>query len=150
MNIVMVSRDLNAQKRSEAQLLNLAETLKQRIAERTGQLAEANQRLVAEIAERERADARLQLLQLMKVLPCTPPSSKSRSRKHFRWSRPPRRTGDWRKGMCSEKSCCESASRDCATPRQKHFAFSTFCNSSIPGRRRAIHLAGRSGKNIKN
>jgi NADPH:quinone reductase-like Zn-dependent oxidoreductase len=80
----------------------------------------------------------------------TPPSSKSRSRKHFRWSRPPRRTSDWRKGMCSEKSCCESASRDCATPRQKHFAFSTFCNSSIPGRCRAIHLAGRSGKNIKN
>ena len=61
-----------------------------------------------------------------------------------------RRTSDWRKSMCSEKSCCESAGRDCATPRQKHFAFSTFCNSSIPGRCRAIHLAGRSGKNIKN
>jgi PAS domain S-box-containing protein len=64
MNIATVSRDLTAQKRSEAQSLNLAEILEERVAERTVELAEANQRLVAEIAERERADVRLQLLQL--------------------------------------------------------------------------------------
>ena len=38
--------------------------LEQRVTERTAQLAEANQKLVAEIAEREISDARLQLLQL--------------------------------------------------------------------------------------
>ena len=64
MDIATVSRDLTAQKRSEAELLNLADTLEHRVAERTAELAEANQRLVAEIAERERSDARLQLLQL--------------------------------------------------------------------------------------
>lgn len=64
MNIATVSRDLTAQEQSEALLLNLAEMLEQRVAQRTAELAEANQRLVAEIAERERSDARLQLLQL--------------------------------------------------------------------------------------
>jgi signal transduction histidine kinase len=64
MNIATVSRDLSAQKYSEAQLLNLAKMLEQRVAERTLELAEANQKLVAEIAERERSDACLQLLQL--------------------------------------------------------------------------------------
>jgi PAS domain S-box-containing protein len=64
MAIATVSRDLTAQKRSEAELLNLADMLEHRVAERTAELAEANQRLVAEIAERERSDARLQLLQL--------------------------------------------------------------------------------------
>ena len=64
MDIATVSRDLTAQKRSEAELLNLADTLEHRVAERTVELAESNQRLVAEIAERERSDARLQLLQL--------------------------------------------------------------------------------------
>jgi C4-dicarboxylate-specific signal transduction histidine kinase len=63
-NTATVSRDLTAQKRSEAQLLHLAEMLEQRVAERTGELAQANQRLVAEIAERERSDARVQQLQL--------------------------------------------------------------------------------------
>jgi signal transduction histidine kinase len=63
MNIATVGRDLTAQKLSEAQLLNLAEMLEQRVADRTAELAEANQRLIAEIAEREHADARLQLLQ---------------------------------------------------------------------------------------
>jgi C4-dicarboxylate-specific signal transduction histidine kinase len=59
-----VSRDLTAPKRLEAQLRQLAEMLEQRVAERTTELAEANQRLVAEIAERERSDARVQQLQL--------------------------------------------------------------------------------------
>jgi signal transduction histidine kinase len=64
MNSATVSRDLTAQKRSEAQLLHLAEMLEQRVAERTAELAQANQRLVAEIAGRERSDARVQQLQL--------------------------------------------------------------------------------------
>jgi signal transduction histidine kinase len=64
MNIATVSRNLTAQKNSETQLLKFAQTLNQRVAERTAELAETNQRLVAEIAERERSDARLQLLQL--------------------------------------------------------------------------------------
>jgi PAS domain S-box-containing protein len=64
MDIATVSRDLTAQKRSEAELLNLADMLEHRVAERTAELAESNQRLVAEIAERERSDTRLQLLQL--------------------------------------------------------------------------------------
>jgi C4-dicarboxylate-specific signal transduction histidine kinase len=64
MNIAIVCRDLTAQKESEAQLLHLAEMLEHRVAERTAELAEANQRLIAEIAERERSDARAQQLQL--------------------------------------------------------------------------------------
>jgi two-component system, LuxR family, sensor kinase FixL len=64
MNAATVSRDLTAQKGSEAQLLHLAEMLEHRVAERTAELAEANQQLVAEIAERERSDARAQQLQL--------------------------------------------------------------------------------------
>lgn len=64
MNIATVSRNLTAQKNSEAQLLKFAQILEQRVAERTAELAETNQKLVAEIAERERSDARLQLLQL--------------------------------------------------------------------------------------
>jgi PAS domain S-box-containing protein len=63
MNMAIVGRDLTAQKRSEAELLSLAQTLEQRVTERTAELAKANQRLVSEIIERERADARLQLLQ---------------------------------------------------------------------------------------
>ena len=54
----------NSQKRSEAELSNLAAMLDHRVIERTAELAEANQRLGAEISKRERSDARLQLLQL--------------------------------------------------------------------------------------
>jgi PAS domain S-box-containing protein len=64
MNIATVSRDLRVQKRSEAQLRHLTEVLEQRVTVRTLELAQANKRLVAEIAERERTDARLQRLQL--------------------------------------------------------------------------------------
>jgi two-component system, LuxR family, sensor kinase FixL len=63
-NIAALSRDLRAQKVTEAELRRLNETLEQRVAERTSELADANNRLVMEIAERERADARLQELQL--------------------------------------------------------------------------------------
>src|ERR1700733_3158195 len=64
MDIATVSRDLTAQKRSEAELLNLADMLEHRVAGRTAELAAANQRLVAEIVKRERSDPRLQLLRL--------------------------------------------------------------------------------------
>jgi PAS domain S-box-containing protein len=64
MNIATVSRDLTAQKRSEQALRSLNSSLEQRVVERTAQLADANEKLMAEITERERADARLQELQL--------------------------------------------------------------------------------------
>ncbi|MDB5361163.1 MAG: domain S-box-containing protein [Rhodospirillales bacterium] len=63
-NIATVSRDLTAQKRSEAELHSLNETLEQRVAERTAELTEANQQLVTQITERARTDARLEELQL--------------------------------------------------------------------------------------
>ena len=64
MNIATVSTDLRVQKRSEAELRDLNDTLEQRVAERTAELAKANEWLLAEKTERERADARLQELQL--------------------------------------------------------------------------------------
>ena len=57
MNIATVSRDLRAQKQSEAELRHLNETLERRVSERTTELADTNEKLVGEIAERERADA---------------------------------------------------------------------------------------------
>jgi signal transduction histidine kinase len=60
MNVATVSRDLT--KRYETELRQLNETLEQRVFERTGELAEANERLVTETADRVRADARLQEL----------------------------------------------------------------------------------------
>jgi PAS domain S-box-containing protein len=64
MNIASVSRDLTAQKRSEAGQRHLAETLEHSVAERTAELAEANGRLRAQMIERERTDVRMQKLQL--------------------------------------------------------------------------------------
>ena len=64
MSIATVSRDLTAQKRSEGELRHLNETLEQRVVERTAELAEANDRLQAQMIERERADIRLQEVQL--------------------------------------------------------------------------------------
>jgi len=64
MNMATVSRDLTAQKRSEAGQRHLAETLEHSVAERTAELAEANDRLRAQMIERERTDVRLQKLQL--------------------------------------------------------------------------------------
>src|ERR1700730_1319450 len=63
MNIATVSRDLTAQKDSEAALRHLNETLERRVEERTFELADANRRLLAESLEREQADLRFQKLQ---------------------------------------------------------------------------------------
>jgi signal transduction histidine kinase len=63
MNVATVSRDLSAQKISEATLRHLNETLERRVEERTSELADANRRLLAEKLEREQADLRFQKLQ---------------------------------------------------------------------------------------
>jgi PAS domain S-box-containing protein len=63
MNIATVSRDLTAQRMSEAELRDLNETLEQRVLERTNELAESNDKLVTEMIEHDRADARSQDLQ---------------------------------------------------------------------------------------
>src|ERR1700730_1709736 len=63
MNVATVSRDLSAQKHSEATLHHLNENLDRRVMERTFELADANGRLVAEKLERAQADLRLQKLQ---------------------------------------------------------------------------------------
>jgi two-component system, LuxR family, sensor kinase FixL len=64
MNIAAICRDLTTQNRSEAELRHLNETLEQRVAARTRELADANLKLVAESIERRRMDARMQKLQL--------------------------------------------------------------------------------------
>jgi PAS domain S-box-containing protein len=63
MNVAAVSRDLSAQKNSEAELRHLNETLERRVEERTFELAEANKRLVGEKLELAQADLRFQKLQ---------------------------------------------------------------------------------------
>jgi PAS domain S-box-containing protein len=63
MNIATVSRDLSAQKHSEAALHHLNDNLERRVEERTSELANANKRLIAEKLERAQADFRLQKLQ---------------------------------------------------------------------------------------
>jgi len=64
LNLATVSRDLRAQKQAEAELRRLNESLEQRVSERTIQLGQAHEKLVAEISERQHADARLQEAQL--------------------------------------------------------------------------------------
>ena len=64
MNLAAVGRDLRAQKRLEAELRRLNELLERRVAKRTTELAEAIERLTIEAAERGRADAKAQELQL--------------------------------------------------------------------------------------
>ena len=64
MNMATVSRDLRGQKKLEADLRRLNESLEQRVVERTSELAEALERLTVEALERGRADARAQQLQL--------------------------------------------------------------------------------------
>src|SRR6202171_3622966 len=63
MNVATVSRDLSAQKNSEATLHHLNERLQRRVEERTFELAEANKRLVAEKLGRAQIDLRFQKLQ---------------------------------------------------------------------------------------
>lgn len=63
MNVATVSRDLSAQKNSEATLHHLNVDLERRVEERTFELAEANKQLVAEKLERAQIDLRFQKLQ---------------------------------------------------------------------------------------
>jgi PAS domain S-box-containing protein len=60
-----IARDITDQKRAEATLRDLNENLEQRVADRTRELAEANNRLLTETAERERTEA--ELLQARKM-----------------------------------------------------------------------------------
>ena len=60
-----IARDVTDQKRAEATLRDLNENLELRVAERTRELAEANNRLLTETAERERTEA--DLLQARKM-----------------------------------------------------------------------------------
>src|SRR5258705_1418086 len=63
MNVATVRRDLTAQKKSEAAVRQLNESLERRVEERSFELADANKRLLAERLEREQADLRFQKLQ---------------------------------------------------------------------------------------
>ncbi|HAP10051.1 MAG: hypothetical protein CL533_18770 [Afipia sp.] len=62
-NMATVGRDLRHQKKLEGDLRGLNESLEQRVAERTSELAEALERLTLEAEERLRADVRAQQLQ---------------------------------------------------------------------------------------
>lgn len=59
---------LAERERAEKRLRELADTLEQKVGERTRDLANANDRLTAEIAERERAEARLIQAQKMEAI----------------------------------------------------------------------------------
>ncbi len=63
-NMATVSRDLRDQKKLEADLRRLNESLELRVTERTSELADALQKLTFEALKRARADARVQELQL--------------------------------------------------------------------------------------
>lgn len=59
---------LAGRERARAELRKLADTLEAKVIERTAELAAANDRLMAEIAERERAEARLLQAQKMEAV----------------------------------------------------------------------------------
>ncbi|ADG12397.1 hybrid sensor histidine kinase/response regulator [Caulobacter segnis] len=63
-----VSLDITARKAAEMQLRLLNETLEQRIADSIGELRRANERLLAEISEREQAQAALVQAQKMDAI----------------------------------------------------------------------------------
>ncbi|RRN62069.1 ATP-binding protein [Caulobacter sp. 602-1] len=63
-----ISLDITARKTAEAELRLLNETLEQRIAESVGELQRANERLLAEISEREQAQAALVQAQKMDAI----------------------------------------------------------------------------------
>ncbi|HTJ57193.1 MAG TPA: response regulator [Devosiaceae bacterium] len=64
MSMATVSRDLRPQRRVEAELRTLNDTLEQRVLDGVAGLALANRKLKAAIAERRRADARVREVQL--------------------------------------------------------------------------------------
>jgi len=64
----LAAEHLAERDRAEKQLRELADTLEQKVAERTRDLAAANDRLTAEIAERERAETRLVQAQKMEAI----------------------------------------------------------------------------------
>jgi PAS domain S-box-containing protein len=59
LNIAAVCRDLRAQRKSGFDLRHLNESLESKVDQRTGELADANRKLVARMEEHERLDARL-------------------------------------------------------------------------------------------
>jgi PAS domain S-box-containing protein len=63
-----VARDITERKAAEAALRDLNENLEARVAARTRELAAANERLMTEVAERERTEAELQQAQKMEVV----------------------------------------------------------------------------------
>jgi PAS domain S-box-containing protein len=64
LNIAAVARDLRAQKKSESELRHLNETLENRVAQRTAELSDAHNKLLAEMLEHERLKSRLREAQL--------------------------------------------------------------------------------------
>ena len=64
----LAARHLDEREKARAELRELADTLEIKVAERTRDLAAANDRLTAEIAERERAEARLLQSQKMEAV----------------------------------------------------------------------------------
>jgi PAS domain S-box-containing protein len=63
-NIAAVGKDLRAQKSAELELRHLNETLESRVAQRTAELADANQKILTEMWEHERLESRLRVANL--------------------------------------------------------------------------------------
>lgn len=63
-----IARDITDQKRAERVVRDLNENLERRVAERTRELADANEQLRAESAERERAETALRQAQKMEAV----------------------------------------------------------------------------------